>query len=316
MSSRNGLFHYKRSAVALISLLVLAVVPGCRNAELRSEPPVIPPPNYKFATVNHHNIGYVDTGSGDVLVLVHGFGGSTYSWRNVIRAQASKYRVIALDLPGFGFSDKPVNDPQLYAHQQQAATVAAFLDTLKVDQVSIAGHSMGGAVALLFALQYPQRVRNLILVDAAVRDKPGPSAPPIALFVQKLPGVSAAVSRAFASRKNGEKMLRSALYRKEVATPALLEGYVTPNMYHLSSKLMMAVSEARSSATKPRLGEIRAPTLIIWGQHDPWISIKTAYVLQKGIVGSKLVVSPVSGHLPQEEDVDLFNHAMTSFLAE
>lgn len=117
-----------------------------------------------FADIDGVRVHYQEKGTGMPLVLIHGLNSSTYTWKDVFEPLAKNYRVIAVDLKGFGFSGKPDGD---YTRRAQATLVAHLLDYLKVEKAWLAGNSMGGEVVLNFALQNPQRVAGLILIDSA-----------------------------------------------------------------------------------------------------------------------------------------------------
>src|SRR6266545_1780014 len=117
-----------------------------------------------FADIDGVRIHYQEKGTGTPLVLLHGFTSSTYSWKDVFEPLSQNFRVIAVDLKGFGFSGKPDGD---YSRRAQATLVGRLLDYLKIEKAWLCGNSMGGEIALNFALQNPHRVGGLILVDSA-----------------------------------------------------------------------------------------------------------------------------------------------------
>jgi len=118
----------------------------------------------RFADIDGVRLHYQEKGVRTPLVLLHGFTSSTYSWKDVFEPLSKSFRVIAVDLKGFGFSGKPDGD---YTRRAQAVLVARLLDHLKIEKAWLGGNSMGGEVALNFALQNPQRVSGLILIDSA-----------------------------------------------------------------------------------------------------------------------------------------------------
>src|SRR6185436_3320145 len=129
----------------------------------------------QFAEIDGVRVHYQEKGSGPALVLIHGYGSSAYSWKDVLDPLARQFRVIAVDLKGFGFSAKPEGD---YTRRAQAALVIRLLDYLKIDRAMLCGNSMGGNVALNAARYYPQRVSALILVDSSGIDAGGTSVAP------------------------------------------------------------------------------------------------------------------------------------------
>ena len=117
-----------------------------------------------FLDIDGTAIHYVEAGKGDVGVLIHGWNGSTCSFRYTIPELAQDYHVIALDLKGYGYSARPKDGD--YSLTAQSEIVARFMDRLAVKDSVVIGHSMGGAVATRLALRYPEWVKKLVLVDS------------------------------------------------------------------------------------------------------------------------------------------------------
>ena len=117
----------------------------------------------RFATVDGLRVRYVEQGSGPAVVLLHGFASSIYTWKDVLPALARTGRVVALDFPGFGGSDRP---PDL-SFDMFPGVVLGLLDQLGIREAALVGNSMGGAVAVVIAARQPQRVSRLVLIDAA-----------------------------------------------------------------------------------------------------------------------------------------------------
>jgi len=146
-------------ALCYMALVAYAYLP----LKAVSDPRSLAGPESRFAHVAGTMIHYVQKGSGRPLVLIHGFAGSTYTWRNLIPLLAAGHTVYALDLPGFGLSDKPLRGD--YTLAAQSRIVLGFLDQLGVRQATLIGHSMGGVIAALAAAQSPQRVAQLVLIE-------------------------------------------------------------------------------------------------------------------------------------------------------
>src|SRR5215468_8516825 len=117
----------------------------------------------RFADVDGVRIHYQEKGSGPPLVLIHGYTASTFEWKDVFEPLSQQFRVIAVDLKGFGFSGKPDGD---YTRRAQADLVIRLLDNLKIDRAILCGNSMGGEVSMHAAVRRPDRVSALILVDS------------------------------------------------------------------------------------------------------------------------------------------------------
>ncbi len=267
----------------------VAVLTACSPAtvEIRSKGIVL-----KDNTVVH----YLDAGQGPVLVLVHGLGSSSEDWRDSIRYLARGYRVVALDLPGYGKSDKPRSD---YSIEYHVAAVNDFIDALGAGKVALAGNSMGGWIAATAALNNPDKISHLVLVDSAgLRlDK----SPPINLNPATKEEERALLLALFANKSFvTEKLVADRWeYRKGIRTTvqATLESFKT--------KLPLL---------DDRLKNIKVPTLIIWGRDDTLTPLAFAERFAKGIPGSKLIVIDDAGHLPQVEQPKAFYRAVKRFV--
>jgi len=135
----------------------------------------------KFIVINSHKINYIDKGHGIPLVFIHGYGASIFSWRKNLPVLAKHYRVCALDLLGFGSSDKPLYED--YSINSFVKLIIQFMDSLKIKKAILVGHSLGGGIAILTTLKYPARVKGLILIDAEAYA----ISPPLMLRVAQLP---------------------------------------------------------------------------------------------------------------------------------
>ena len=124
----------------------------------------------RFAEVGGVRLHYQEKGTGTALVLIHGNNSSAYTWKDVFDALAAEFRVVALDMKGFGFSGKPAGGD--YRAEAQAALVVGLMDGLKIGRAVLVGSSLGGGVALAAAIDYPERVAGLVLVGSAAFTAP------------------------------------------------------------------------------------------------------------------------------------------------
>lgn len=251
-----------------------------------------------FADVDGLRIHYQEKGEGAPLILLHGFTSSTYSWKDVFEPLSKSFRVIAVDMKGFGFSSKPEGD---YTRRAQAKLVGQLLNHLKIEKAWLAGNSMGGEVALNVALQNPQRVLGLILLDVGgVSVKGSGSLAPGYLLVPVVGRVLTALSL------TSDKLVREGLERSFYDDAKVSTERV--EYYHRPLKTrggQLAALRARTQAgqfpVEPELARIATPTLIIWGADDELIPLEAGRKLNSLIGGSKLVVFEKCGHVPQEE---------------
>lgn len=271
-----------------------------------------------FVQAGDTRMYYEKAGSGEVpIVLVHGFGASAFSWRNNLRPIAvAGYTVYAPDMRGFGLSDKSWDGDM--SHAAQADRLAAFMDALQIDRAVLAGNSMGGNIIAHFALKYPDRVRGLIFVDAAIYTG-APNAQLVATLLQFPPlrrWGQHAVRYLLADDTRNAETIKSAWYDASQVTDEVLIGYrralQTPDW---DLGLLAMSRDSGQNDISHRLSEIHVPTLIIWGEHDTWINPSNGPRLNKAIAGSKLSVIPQAGHVPHEEQPAEFNQLVIEFLS-
>ncbi|WP_333891509.1 alpha/beta fold hydrolase [Mycolicibacterium gadium] len=268
----------------------------------------------RVLTLHGNRVAYLDEGAGDVLLLIHGIGGSSDCWRNVVHKLAERHRVIAVDLLGHGQSDKPRGDYSLGAF---AVWLRDFLDALHIREVTVVGHSFGGGVALQFAHQHKEYCRRLVLISS------GGLGPDLGRLLRmlSLPGAEIAL-QLLASRPAVE-------VGKALRKRALLSGRDVTR-YSETLKGQAALSDRRSRAAFLRtlrsvvdhrgqavcaLDRLRAdlPTLIIFGDEDRCIPVAHAHSVHQAIPGSELHVIPGVGHQPQVQCPDLVARLVSDF---
>lgn len=269
----------------------------------------------RYASIDGHSVCYIDEGEGDVLLLVHGLGGSIVNWGPTIEHFKRSRRVIAVDLPGFGLSER-CDDCTV---ESFAGTVRGLLASLGIERAAVAGNSLGGLISLSLVLDHPEFVQSLILVDTA-----GTHGFPELLRsgLRRLPSrwvkkllvlfVSRIVRYRFAYRAAGiynlnehtRPLLQEAI---DMATRDDLEDY-------LNTYLDTAIT-ALHTRYDDRLGEIAKPVLIVWGQKDLGVPLKVGQRVNMLIKGSFLVAIPKAAHVPQLDQPEVFNRAVERFLA-
>ena len=265
-----------------------------------------------FVEIDGVRIHYQEKGSGTPLVLIHGYTSSTYSWKEVFEPLSKSFRVIAVDLKGFGFSGKPDGD---YTRRAQAILVAHLLEHLKIDKAWLCGNSMGGEVALNVAVANPQRVAGLILIDSAGVEVPGEgSLAPGYLLLPVVGHILVALS--LTSDKLVRLGLEKSFYDQAKVTDDRVANYYRPLKTRGGQ---LAALRARTQWSmfpiEPDLGKITVPTLILWGAHDQLIPLAAGYKMNSLIKASKLVIFEDCGHLPQEEMPARTIDEMTRFIA-
>ena len=260
------------------------------------------------------------------LVLTHGTGAWSGTWESNAMAMArAGYRVIAVDLPPFGFSTRPASRD--YSRPEQALRIAGLIDSLQAGPVTLLGHSYGGGPAAEAAMLRPDRVRHLILLDAAIGlvEQPPAAAPPQGLLASVFgirPLRTALIATVGTQPLFSEFWLRQFVARKEVVTgprtaiyrePFVLQGFTSGLgdwAYQFAQEHGAAMSERPDGFRK-----LQMPLTLVWGAEDTITPLPQAQAIAKLVPGSKLVVLPGVGHIPQIEDVRLFNERVAGVLA-
>ncbi len=303
---------------ALVSLLVAAGA-ACRAPQIPAERryPAGTPFRAQYLVVDGTRLRMIDTGRGAPVVFIHGFGASLYSWRKTLPpVLAAGYRVIAFDNRGFGFSDKPPGGARagegLYTNAAYARLVVALLDSLNLPSAVLVGHSMGGAIAAEVALRYPDRVRGLVLIDAAGFGVRWPAA----LRVGRWPGAGG-VAAALRGRWMTERVLRSTYGDPSKVTEEDVNQYYAPVAEPGYGRALRGVlGEFRFDTLVGRMGAVAAPTLVVWGSADRWIPVRDGGRLATELPRGAFVVLPGVGHAAAEENPDEVNRLLITFLKE
>lgn len=299
-----------RTALGLLALLAV----GCRAAPLPEDRryPAGTELRAQYRVVDGTRLRMIDTGRGPPVVFLHGFGASLYTWRKTLPPLvAAGYRVIALDNRGFGFSEKPAGRG-LYGNAAYARLVVALLDSLGVPSAVLVGHSMGGAIAAEVALAYPDRVRGLVLIDAAGHGVRWPGS----LKAARWPGAGT-VASALRGRWVTGRLLRSTYADPSKVTEVDVDQYYAPVAERGFGRALRGVlREFRFDTLVGRLGRVQAPTLVLWGAEDRLTPLPHGSRLASELPRAAFVVIPRTGHAAHEEAPDEVNRLVLAFLKD
>ena len=266
-------------------------------------------------TLHGDRVAYLDEGAGDVLLLIHGLGGSTDCWRGVVPKLATRYRVIAVDLLGHGQSDKPRGDYSLGAF---AVWLRDFLDALDIREATVIGHSFGGGVALQFAHQHKEYCRRLVLISSGGL---GPDLGPL-LRIMSLPGAELVLPLIASPPAIG---VGKALRKRALSSGRDVTRYseTFKGLAALSNRdsraaflrTLRSVVDHRGQAVCA-LNRLRTdlPTLIIFGDQDRCIPVAHAHAAHNAIPGSVLHVLPGAGHQPQVQCPEAVARLISDFV--
>ncbi len=252
-------------------------------------------PQDKFVTVDGQTIHYLQQGKGKPLILVHGFAGSTYTWRKLIPLLVDRYTVYALDLLGFGLSDKPVDGN--YDLDSQGKLVIGFMDALHITRATLVGHSMGGVVVGYAALDAPSKVDALVLVSPGFYGKGAPGFLRYLFFP-----LDRVMARQFYKKAVRAASLKRSFYNKSMVTDELIEAYLLPTKTpHAADALARMMTSAGTGPYEGLAEKISVPCLLVWGNHDTNNLPQDGERLKQEIKKSSLFYIPACGHYVQEE---------------
>jgi len=292
------------SVVLLVLLTVTAAVawywaPDRQVAELKPRWALAPS---QFVAIDGMLVHLRDQGPRDdpaPIVLLHGTSASLHTWEGWAAVLQDKRRVISLDLPGFGLTG-PFPDGD-YRMSHYSAFLANVLEQLQVPRAVVAGNSFGGQLAWQFALDYPQRVERLVLVDAAGYPRNATSMP-IGFRLAQIPALAPVMANVL-PRPMIEASIRNVYGDPDQVSDELIDRY-----YELTLRagnrdaLRQRFIQAEAGQSYTRISELKMPTLILWGGRDELIPPVNAERFKRDIKGSRLVLFDELGHVPQEED--------------
>jgi pimeloyl-ACP methyl ester carboxylesterase len=311
-----------RIALGLLVLLVVAIA-GFRLAASFRETgtrEALAPSTGRLVPTSTGGVFVQEKGpaNGIPVVLFHGTAAwSELWWRTSDALAARDFRVIALDLPPFGFSDRPGT----YTRRDQAARVNEVLGALKAGPAIIVGHSFGAGAATELAMRYPERTRALVLVDAALGLTAAPSDAPAAVAPKWIREIL--VSLTITNPLATKFLLKSLIAKKERALPEYVEILQRPTrradstsdiadwVYYFLGADRDAVSADRSSYAR-----MKAPVAILWGDKDSVTPLEQANDLKALLPQATLTILPGLGHIPQIEDPGAFNDALLKALGK
>ena len=262
---------------------------------------------------------YHEAGDGSPLVLLHGSGPGVTGWRNfrgVLGAFAEFFRCLILEFPGFGVSDDFGGHPMITALD----ALVRFVDALQIDTVDIVGNSLGGVVAINFAIAHPDRVHRLVTIGGIGRNVLTPAPAEGIRLLQEFTDDP--------SRERLERWLHSMVYDPATVTKELIEERWTHatdpktlagarRMYTSEAFAKMTAAMESSNAPQPwaMMHRVKAPTLITWGRDDRVSSIDRAFVAMRMIPNAEMVVYPKCGQWAMIERKKEFESTELAILA-
>lgn len=275
----------------------------------------------QFLKLNDMEIHYRDEGIADdktPLVLLHGFGAHLYTFNSWVEKLSDDFRIIRLDLPGFGLTGAFLDAD--YSIKQYTTFLKMFLDELGVEKCILGGNSMGGNIAWNFALDHPDTVEKLILINAAgcrITNKK------LLLLTQlaRIPKIDYMI-RNYTPSSVFKKTVEEVYANTDRIHSQTVDRYIDLIKREGNTKAMVDISKTMEfvkNKVDPRIGEIskiQQPTLILWGQHDNVLPVKDAQQFYENTPNSKLVIFDEAGHVPMEEIPKTSLVPLRKFLSE
>jgi len=295
---------------SLAAMLVMGV--GC-SAKKDTGPQLEQIP-MKQVSVEGINISYIEKGEGDPLVFVHGSPTSSFLWRDMIEELSAHGRIIALDLPGFGFSDPPPNGD--YTISNYARIFESFLEALAIEQATLVCHDFGGPIVLTYALRHPGKYQRLIILNTFLhRDLPPW---PLSWKIAKIRPLGEIIMGL-----GGKSITRSALEegvidKSRISDQVFHRYYMPDGNPDKLNKTMLGTLRVDYMGDlefiETNLKTIEKPTLILWGENDKFLPLYLGELIHKDIKGSRMDIIPDCGHFVQEDQPERAAKIIVAFL--
>lgn len=250
-------------------------------------------------------------GAGEPVVFIHGFPTNGHLWRGVVPLVPAGHRVLVLDLLGYGRSDRP--QTRMLDINAHADRVLALLDQLGIESACIVGHHIGGGVAQSLAVRYPERVSRLCLIASVAFDQ----WPTITMQLARLTlPLTRNVPPALALYAMRRALLRGYMDPDRAAhsVDRYLRPFAGTDGRNALVQHLIALRHRETATLGDRLGEIRVPTAVVWGQHDPFLPVRLGQRLHHTISRSTFDVLPNVRHFTPEESPGRIADVLTSLL--
>lgn len=259
--------------------------------------------NSTYFSYKNSRIWYEDRGEGDVMLLIHGFASSSYTWRYIKKHYSTTHRVICIDLKGFGESSKPRDDR--YMLEDQSDIVKEFIKYKSLNNITLVGHSFGGAVALSSYIEsdlgLKKSINNIILINSAAYKQEMPGY----ISLLRTPLINSIALNLIPTTVNSERILKELVYNDDVVSREMIETYgnflATDDSKYALMKAASNIIPDNIDSLSAKYKEIEVPVLIIWGDNDTVIKKSVGDRLHKNIAKSSFTSFKNCGHMPHVE---------------
>ena len=269
-----------------------------------------------YFDINGQKLHYIDEGKGEIILFVHGTPSGSFDYRNVIKELLENYRCVAIDHIGFGLSDKP--EHYNYSTQNHSKTLEEFVLEKNLENITLVVHDFGGAIGLNFAIQHPEKVKNLVILNSWLwSSKTDPDfikfsrilKSPLLPFLYRYLNVSPKLilPKTFGDSKISKQLLKQ--YTKPFADKTQRNGTLAfiKSLLNDQDWFEQLWSKRQTISDKP--------TLFVWGMKDPVIKPHYLDKFVSGFTNSRTIRLETSGHFPQEEQAEAVTKSIFAFLA-
>lgn len=271
----------------------------------------------KYFDINGHKLQYIDEGQGETILFVHGTPSWSFDFRNIIKNLKTNFRCVAFDHIGFGLSDKP--EQYDYSTQNHSKTLEKFVLEKKLDNITLVVHDFGGPIGLNFAIQRPEKIRNLVILNSwlwSSEDNPdfiklskilkSPLLPFLYRYLNFSPKFI--LPKSFGDHKLSTRLLRQ--YTKPFEDKTQRNGALA------FAKSLLNDQDWFEELWNKRHTISTKPTLFIWGVKDPVIKPQYLDKFISGFTNSKTIRLETSGHFPQEEQPEIVTKSILDFMTD
>jgi pimeloyl-ACP methyl ester carboxylesterase len=276
------------------------------------EAAIEPLPEECLLDIDGQRIHVEQAGKGEPLLLLHGFAASTYAFRKVLPRLATRYRVVAIDLNGFGYTERP-NQANAYTPDGQLQSIIGVMDALGLDRATVLGHSYGATLALLLGETQPHRVQSLILISPATEFE----RPPWYLrFGLGRTVVYWKIREMLSRPERFREILSNAYHQQEILTVAVAEAYRQRLLIEGLSVAFYGFSAGLGNGDPLEIGfaNITVPVLVLAGRHDTITDLAKCRRVADKLPDGKLAILEASGHSAPEEEPEAVSAAVLEFL--
>jgi pimeloyl-ACP methyl ester carboxylesterase len=260
----------------------------------------------RLIDVDGYRVHYVEAGAGPAIVLIHGFGGQTYSYRKLLPIFARDHRVIAVDLKGYGYSERDAYTD--LSQSGQVAMLRSLLAKLGIERAVFVGHSMGGGVVQRFAATHPEMVEAAVLAASVTGEERSRRRMPPAFLARPLAPLLA--------KMMSSRIIRASFYDPSDLTPEVHDEYMRPVRIKGSMDEFVAIMRAGASDPAVDASKITMPVLLLNGADDRVVPLSAAQRIRERIPQARLVVIDRAAHMLLEEQPEECARAIVDFLRD